>query len=88
MSKKINPRRVPVSKADIDKAKRTAENEAIRFATSLVITVLRDKFGFGPTRLQRVWTGVEELADSVAKGYVTKADLERTLMEEANIRVR
>jgi len=90
MSKKhkVNPRRVPVSQADIDHAKIKAQQASIQFTTALVLTVLRDKFGFGPVRLKRVWGGVNDLADSVVKGYVTKADLERVLVEEAGITIK
>ena len=85
MSKKTNPNRRPVSQADIIKAKREAQNTAINYAWAIFFTVLRDKEGYGKQRLARVWKEVNELSDSIAKGYVNVKDLMRTLEKEANI---
>ena len=43
--------------------------------------------GFGYTRLRRVWDEVNYLADSVSKGYVSIADLEKEL-EDYGITLR
>lgn len=45
------------------------------------------KEGFGYTRLRRVWDEVNYLADSVSKGYVSIADLEKEL-EDYGITLR
>lgn len=50
-------------------------------------SALRDKEGFGYTRLRRVWDEVNYLADSVSKGYVSIADLEKEL-EDYGITLR
>ena len=85
MKKKKNPRNIPASQADIIKAKREAQNTAINYAWAIFFTVLRDKEGYGKQRLARVWKEVNELSDSISKGYVNIKDLMRTLDEEANI---
>jgi hypothetical protein len=84
---KVNPRRIPVSKADIDKAKDKAVDEALERAWSIIFTVLRDKEGYNLEGLLRVWNHVMNLSDSVVKGYVTIADLKHILKieEGANI---
>ena len=83
--KKINPRRKPATQADISKAKREAQTQAINYAWAIFFSVLRDKEGFGKIRLSRVWSEVNELSDSIAKGYVNVKDLMRVLAEEANV---
>ena len=85
MKKKTNPRRRPVSQADVDKAKREAQNQAINCAWAIFFTVMRDKEGYGKERLKRVWREVNDLSDSITQGYVSIKDLMRTLDEEINI---
>ena len=83
--KKVNPNRIPVSKADINKAKNKATDEAIERAWSIFFTVLRDKEGYDLEGLQRVWNHVMNLSDSVVKGYATIADLKYILKTEEGV---
>lgn len=85
MSNKTNPRRRPASQADIIKAKKEAQSQAINYAWAIFFTVLRDKESFNKTRLARVWCEINELSDSIAKGYVNVQDLMHTLKVEENI---
>lgn len=87
-SKKTNPRRVPVSKADVDRAKKEARELAVDTAIALFLTVLRDKEGYGPKRLRRVWDETQDLSDSVVRGYVSLDDLKTALREEAGINIK
>ena len=84
-SKKPNPRNAPASKADVKRAKIQAKDEAISIAWAIMLSVLRDKEGYGVDDLGRVWQEVEYLSDSVVKGIVTVADLKTALKEEAGI---
>ena len=86
--KKINPRRLSVSRADLNKAKDIAEKEAVRIAYAIMFTVLRDKEDFDVSRLDRVWQEINELSDSVVRGYVGVKDLLWVLKEEANIVIK
>ena len=79
--KRVNPNRRPVTQADINRAR--ADNISIAWA--IVFTVLRDKEGFTPDDIARVWSETEDLADSLLKGYVNINDLQRTLEEESNV---
>lgn len=83
--KKVNPRNRPATQADVNKAKRDAQEEALKLAWSILFTVLRDKEGYEVEDLKRVWEGVENLSDSIVKGYVSLADLRYALKEEAGI---
>lgn len=81
--KKVNPNRIPVSKADLAKAKREAVDESVMIAWSIMFTVLQDKEGFDSEALHRVWNEINELSESIEKGYVTITDLRHILKEES-----
>lgn len=87
MAKRIrrNPNRIPVSKADVVKAKKAAEDRAVTLAWSIFFTCLRDKEGYDIDGLQRVWKEVEDLSESIAKGYCSVEDLRNVLREEAGV---
>ena len=85
MTKRTNPNRIAVSQADLTKAKRQAQQEAVRYAWAIMFATLRDKFGWGEIRLQRLWGEVDNLSDSISKGYVKVADLMAMLKDEAGI---
>ena len=85
MKNKTNPRRRPATQADIIKAKKEAQAQAINYAWAIFFTVMRDKEGYGKERLARVWKEVNELSDSIAKGYVNVKDLMHVLDQEAII---
>ena len=87
MKKKVNPRRRPATQADVQRAKQKGQEEAIKLAWSILFTVLRDKEGYDLEDLQRVWKEVDDLSDSIAKGYCTVTDLRDVLKQEigANI---
>lgn len=80
--KRVNPRRRPATLADVEKAKKQAQSEAVKYAWAIMFSVLRDKEGWGIVRLKRLWDEVEDLSDSIEKGYVSVRDLLDTLEEE------
>lgn len=81
--KKTNPRRRPATQADVKKAKTEAHEQAIRLTWSIFFTVLRDKHGATIEELRQFWDEVNDLSDSIAKGYCTVADLREILKTEA-----
>ena len=83
--KRVNKRRKPATKADVETAKREAENNAVDYAFAIMFSALRDKEGWGKVRLARLWREVNYLSDSVARGYVSINDLMTALEEEAGI---
>lgn len=85
--KKTNPNRQPVTKADVNRAKRKAQENALKAAWSIFFTVLRDKEGYDLEGLQRIWGEVEDLSDSIAKGYCTVSDLREILKLEEGVRL-
>ncbi len=83
--KKVNPRKRPVSQADIIKAKKEAQSKAINYAWAIFFTVMVDKEGYGRKRLNRIWEEVCDLSDSISKGYVSVYDLMKVLDDEMGI---
>ena len=51
----------------------------------ITISVMRDKWGFGPTRLQRFNRQLEDKSEAVSLGFVTIKELEKTLRAEGGI---
>ena len=85
--KKINPRRRPVTQADLDKAKKWARDEAIETIGVITMFTLRDVFGFGEKRLRRFWNAFLSLCEDVASGQVPIEDIKGALKDEYNIDV-
>lgn len=81
--KKINPRRRPATMADIERAKKDLMNRLVDYAWSIMFMVLRDKEGFEPEDLKRVWEEIKKLSSEVNEGRVTIPDLKTVLKEEA-----
>ena len=86
--KRVNPHRRPATLADVQKAKKAAQNEAVTTAWAIFFLGAADKEGFGwPTTAPAGLGQVNYLADSVSKGYVSIADLEKEL-EDYGITLR
>lgn len=83
--KRINPNRIPVTQADINRAKREAVDKVMPLFWSVIFTVLRDKEGYDLDGLRRVWSEVEDLSDSLAQGYVSVSDLKHILQIEGDV---
>lgn len=86
--KKVNPRRQPVTMADVKRAKGDAEDRALTAAWSIFFTVLRDKRGFNLDELREIWEDVESLSESIAKGYCTVSDLREILKLEEGVHLQ
>lgn len=84
-TKRVNPRRRPATMADVAKAKREAQLLSINAACAILLTVLRDKEGYGYKRLRRVWDNVNKLSEEISEGRVSVQDLAQTLEDEAEI---
>lgn len=56
--------------------------------TVMLIYVLADKYGFGNRKLSQVLASVQNIADSINKGYVSLQDLKDVLKEECDIEIK
>lgn len=86
--KRINPRRIPATQADIQKAKREAADFAAASAMAIIFTALTDKMGMDADFVRMVHEHADYVADSVTRGYVTVPQLIHTLREEYNIEIK
>ena len=85
--KKINPRRRPVSEADLNHAKDKAAEDAIQFVKTIFFTVLLDKYGGTPELLSEFRDHYVKLSDEILEGRISYADLRYVLKTEYNIEV-
>lgn len=83
--KKLNPNKRPATQMDIKRAKSAAKDKALYLAMTIFMTVLVDKEGYDKERLKKVWAEVNDLSDSIAKGYVKFKDLRQVLDDEYDI---
>ena len=83
--KKINPRRRPLSEADVIRI----QDNAVHLAFAIFLTVLKDKFGFSNDDIVRAWREADKLSEEVLKdGLVKLKDLVDMLKEEYKIDLR
>jgi len=85
--KKVNPRRRPATQADIHRAAKATRDTAMRLTATIFLSVLCDKENADAEIIRRVWGEMNELADSVANGYVSVSDLSDTLRNEYKINI-
>ena len=85
--KKPNPRRIPATRADVEKATKQGTDEAATFAIAIIFSALTDKMGWTKEQLQELWGHVDYISDSVTKGYVKIPQLVQTLKEEYGVRI-
>lgn len=86
-NKKTNPNKRPATWADVERAKKQASNEAVKLAWSILFYALADKKGMTAEELQDIWRRVDDVSDSVVKGYVKVTDLRDVLRKEYGINI-
>ena len=84
MAKKKNPH-INLRRSDVDRMKREITDDAVRNAFAIFLMVMRDKWGFGHKRLNRLYKHICDLSVQVGDGYISTAEIKRILREEVNI---
>ena len=74
-----------VPQKEMDEFTLKVKQNATGVVTALSEMVLRDKFGFGTTRMNRFKDYINELADSIEKDYLTVDDVISTIRDETGI---
>ena len=87
MARKVNPRRVPKTQADVDAARDKGIVDGVSYASALFMNVLLDKFSFDRDQIQEIWQEMGKLSESVLEGRVTIPDIKCMLKEEYGIEV-
>lgn len=86
MGKKTNPRNIPRSQADVDKAyERGYADAEKKWQTSsliLVLYTLLDKFGANDEELKQFSDAFNYVLDSLNRGYIKDSDLQAVIKEE------
>ena len=83
--KKINPRRQPATMADVKKAKKEAESNALDMSIAIILLGLLDAGFLTPDTTRPAWDAVNYKSESVIKGYCRPRDMIKTLAEEYDV---
>ncbi len=81
IGKKTNPRRKPLSQADVPKIR----DEAIHLAFAIFLTVLKDNMGCNNDEIVFAWERADKLSQEAKEGRINLWDLVNTLKTEYNI---
>ena len=87
MANKTNPRRIPRTQADVERAYKAGMDVGTELCLTLVLFTLQDKFGAGDEELTKFSDAFHYTLDSLDKGYITEADLRKVLMDEYNTEI-
>jgi len=79
---KTNPRRIPRTQADVDRAYERGREEGVNGALILFLYTMMDKFNAGDDELKQFADAFSYTVDSIEKGYVTEADLRKVVRDE------
>lgn len=83
--KKLNPRRRPVTGADVERAKREATTDAIRRTIYLMLYILIDKHDAPKSDIKQFAEEINYYAESIQEGRITWKDLEHVVREEYDV---
>lgn len=86
MAKKVNPRKIPRTQEDVDKAWDKGVLVGVSNACAIFLTVLLDKYN-GGDYIKAVWDDINKLSEEVKERRVSVADLRKTLLEEYGVNV-
>lgn len=81
----MNPRRIPRTQADVDKAHEDGQKFGVEFAINLVLYVLKDKHNGTDEEIRQLRDEFMDVVDSVARKYLSYADIKRCLKTEYDL---
>lgn len=85
---KTNPKRVPRSQADVEKAHQNGMLFGTEFALNIVLYVLKDKHEASDEDIMRLRDEFVYQIDSISKGYLKYTDVKRALQTEYDLTVK
>lgn len=86
MAKKVNPKKIPATQADVDRAWKKGVLDGVGNASAIFLTVMVDKFN-GADYVRDVWLEINKLSEEIAERRVSVADLRRVLLDEYGVQV-
>ena len=87
MGKRTNPRRIPCTKADVDRAEKEGQLFGMEFMATLTLWILLDKHNAPDEDVQVLNEEIRYLCDSINRGYVSYPDIRRAMRDEHNTEV-
>ena len=87
MVRKPNPKKIPRTQADVDRAEEEGRNLGMEFALNLILFVLKDKHNAPDEDILQLRDEFMYEIDSVATGYLTYSDIKRTLKGDYDLSV-
>lgn len=77
-----NPRKIPRTQADVDKAYKRGMNDGLQGALTIMLYTLKDKFGSDDADLKEFADAFNYTVDGINKGYVSEKDLQSVIRDE------
>ena len=77
-----NPRKIPRTQADVDKAYKRGINDGLQGALTIMLYTLKDKFGTDDTELKDFADAFNYTVDGINRGYISGKDLESVIRDE------
>lgn len=82
MAKRINPRKIPRTQADVEQAYRRGMNDGTQGALTIMLYTLKDKFGTSDEDLRDFAEAFNYTVDGISRGYIKESDLKTVIKEE------
>ena len=82
MSKRTNPKKIPKTQADVDRAEKKGQLFGMEFMATMTLWILLDKHGAPDEDVQQLNEEIRYLCDSIDKGYVSYPEIRRAMKEE------
>lgn len=77
-----NPRRLPRTQADVEKAYKRGMNDGLQGALTIMLYVMRDKFSADDSQLEAFADAFNYTVDSINRGYISTKDLQTVIKDE------
>lgn len=85
--KKKNPQ-ITLKQTELERIRKDYTDNGVNGAFAIFLTVMRDKWGFGHKRLNRLYNQIIELSEIIGEGYVSVDNLKEILRNEMGINIK
>ena len=82
--KKTNPNRKPCTQKDVDRAFQRGQDQGIKLAIVIFLTVILDKYE-GKDYIESIWKDCNKLSEEIAEGRVNLRELMDVMKGEYNV---
>ena len=83
--KKTNPKKIPRTQADVDKARKQGQTQGVELAMAIFFTAILDKGFVKSEEIPALWDAVLYVSGSIVEGYVNIFEQKKMLLEEYGI---